>query len=111
MCETVFESECQTSFDEHEIMEDTPECQIMQVEKCREETKGFRTDEVCDKWPKQVRNNEVDYLTKLLHIPSSHNTGVHPGAEGEQAVLAQDGVPEEAQAGLRPGALPAGARA
>ena len=53
----MFESECQTSFDEHEIMEDTPECQIMQVEKCREETKGFRTDEVCDKWPKQVRSN------------------------------------------------------
>lgn len=66
MCETVFESECQTSFDEHEIMEDTPECQIMQVEKCREETKGFRTDEVCDKWPKQVRNNGVDYLTNQV---------------------------------------------
>ena len=55
MCETVYESECMTSFDEHEVMEDAPECQIMQVEKCRDETKGFRTDEVCEKWPKQVR--------------------------------------------------------
>lgn len=54
VCETVYESECMTSFDEHEVMEDAPECQIMQVEKCRDETKGFRTEEVCEKWPKQV---------------------------------------------------------
>ena len=26
---------------------------INQVKKCRDETKGFRTEEVCDLWPKK----------------------------------------------------------
>jgi hypothetical protein len=54
VCETVYESECETSFHEHEIKEDTPNCRIMQVEKCRDVTKGFTTEQECDKWPKQV---------------------------------------------------------
>jgi len=31
VCETVYESECATSYHEHEVEEDVPQCQIMQV--------------------------------------------------------------------------------
>ena len=31
VCETVYESECETSYHEHEVEEDTPSCRIMQV--------------------------------------------------------------------------------
>ena len=31
VCETVYESQCETTFEEHEVMEDKPECQTMQV--------------------------------------------------------------------------------
>ena len=55
VCETVYESECATSYHAHEVEEDVPDCRTMYVEKCRDVTQGYQTEEVCDKWPKKVR--------------------------------------------------------
>ncbi len=33
VCETVYESECSTSYHEHEVEEDVPDCRMMQVTK------------------------------------------------------------------------------
>jgi len=54
VCETVFESECKTSYHVHEVEEDKPNCTIQMMEKCRDITVGYTTEQKCDKWPQQV---------------------------------------------------------
>lgn len=54
VCETVFESECKTSYHVHEVEEDKPNCSVQMMEKCRDITTGYTTEQKCDKWPQQV---------------------------------------------------------
>lgn len=56
VCETVFESECKTNYHVHEVEEDKPNCTIQMMEKCRDVTIGYTTEQKCDKWPQQVCN-------------------------------------------------------
>merc|ERR1712179_445818 len=54
VCETVYETECQTSYHLHEVEEDVPKCETQMMEKCRDVTQGYTTQQECDKWPQQV---------------------------------------------------------
>ena len=53
-CSTVYESQCQTRYHEHDVDEDKVVCETIQEEKCEDVTQGYTTEEKCTKWPKQV---------------------------------------------------------
>lgn len=63
-CETVYETECQTSYHLHEVEEDVPNCETQLMEKCRDVTQGYTTQQECDKWPQQVCNLEKKIVKK-----------------------------------------------
>jgi len=54
VCETVYESECETHYHIHEVEDDTPDCKVVLEEKCHDVTQGYTTKQECSKWPKQV---------------------------------------------------------
>jgi len=64
VCETVYETECQTSYHLHEVEEDQPKCRTQLMEKCRDVTQGYTTQEECDKWPQQVCELEKKVVKK-----------------------------------------------
>merc|ERR1712121_172567 len=53
-CRTVYESQCQTRYHEHDVEDDVVECETIQEEKCEDVTQGYTTEKKCTKWPKQV---------------------------------------------------------
>lgn len=63
-CETVYETECATSYHLHEVEEDSPNCKIQIMEKCQDVTQGYSTKEECDKWPQQVCELERKVVQK-----------------------------------------------
>ena len=52
-CKTVYESECQTSYHEHDVEDDIVNCETIQEEKCEDVTQGYSTERKCTKWPVQ----------------------------------------------------------
>jgi hypothetical protein len=63
-CETVYETECQTSYHLHEVEEDQPKCETQMMEKCRDVTQGYTTQQECDKWPQQICQLEKKVVKK-----------------------------------------------
>merc|ERR1712042_246329 len=57
-CRTVYESQCQTRYHEHDVEDDVVECETVQEEKCEDVTQGYTTEKKCTKWPKQVCKSE-----------------------------------------------------
>jgi hypothetical protein len=53
-CKTVYESECETRYHEHDVEDDIVECETIQEEKCEDVTQGYTTEQKCTKWPRQV---------------------------------------------------------
>merc|ERR1712045_313806 len=53
-CKTVYESQCETRYHEHDVEDDVVECETVQEEKCEDITQGYTTEQKCTKWPKQV---------------------------------------------------------
>ena len=53
-CKTIYESQCETRFHEHDVEDDVVECRTIQEEKCEDVTQGYTTEQKCTKWPKQV---------------------------------------------------------
>merc|ERR1719226_360380 len=53
-CKTVYESQCDTRFHEHDVEDDVVECETIQEEKCEDVTQGYTTEQKCTKWPRQV---------------------------------------------------------
>merc|ERR1712038_2002194 len=53
ICKTVYESACTTRYEEHDVDEDTVECETIQEEKCEDVTQGYTTEQKCTKWPVQ----------------------------------------------------------
>merc|ERR1712168_1741684 len=53
-CRTVYESQSQTRYHEHDVEDDVVECETVQEEKCEDVTQGYTTEKKCTKWPKQV---------------------------------------------------------
>merc|ERR1711962_1181758 len=53
VCQTVYESACTTRYEEHDVQDDTVECETIQEEKCEDVTQGYTTEQKCTKWPVQ----------------------------------------------------------
>ena len=56
-CKTVYESECQTSYHEHDVEDDVVNCYTEQEEKCEDVTQGYSTEQKCTKWPVRKCDN------------------------------------------------------
>ena len=53
ICKTVYESACATRYEEHDVDEDTVDCETIAEEKCEDVTQGYTTEQKCTKWPVQ----------------------------------------------------------
>ena len=56
-CKTVYESECQTNYHEHNVEDDVVNCVTIQEEKCEDVTQGYSTERKCTKWPVRKCDN------------------------------------------------------
>jgi len=54
ICRTVYESECWTKQEVHDVEDDVVECRTENEEKCEDVTSGYTTSTKCSKWPKEV---------------------------------------------------------
>jgi len=63
-CKTVYESQCQTRYHEHNVEDDVVECETIQEEKCEDVTQGYTTEQKCTKWPKQVCETQRKQVLK-----------------------------------------------
>ena len=63
-CTTVYESECETRYHEHDVEEDKVECETIQEEKCEDVTQGYTTEQKCTKWPKQECSSSRESVKK-----------------------------------------------
>ena len=52
ICRTEYESECVTSQEVHDVVDDVVECRTEGEEKCEDETSGYTTNTKCSKWPR-----------------------------------------------------------
>lgn len=64
-CKTVYESQCETRYHEHEVEDDIVECETIQEEKCEDVTQGYTTEQKCTKWPRQVCNSRTERVSKF----------------------------------------------
>jgi len=67
-CKTVYESQCQTRYHEHDVEDDVVNCKTIQEEKCEDVTQGYTTEKKCTKWPKQVCTNEKKNVKKYSPV-------------------------------------------
>merc|ERR1712168_586561 len=63
-CKTVYESQCETRYHEHDVEDDVVSCETIQEEKCEDVTQGYTTEKKCTKWPKQVCKSEKKQVKK-----------------------------------------------
>jgi len=63
-CKTVYESQCETRYHEHDVEDDVVTCETIQEEKCEDVTQGYTTEKKCTKWPKQVCTKETKRVKK-----------------------------------------------
>jgi len=63
-CRTVYESQCETRYHEHEVDDDVVTCETVQDEKCEDVTQGYTTEQKCTKWPREVCNQETKTVLK-----------------------------------------------
>jgi len=63
-CKTVYESECETRYHEHDVEDDIVECETIQEEKCEDVTQGYTTEQKCTKWPRQVCESRREAVKK-----------------------------------------------
>eukprot|EP00092_Neocalanus_flemingeri_P039559 GFUD01043075.1.p1 GENE.GFUD01043075.1~~GFUD01043075.1.p1 ORF type:complete len:357 (+),score=115.63 GFUD01043075.1:146-1216(+) len=54
ICKTVYESECWTKQEVHDVEDDVVDCKTEYEEKCVDETAGYTSSTKCAKWPKEV---------------------------------------------------------
>ena len=63
-CKTVYESQCQTRYLEHDVEEDKVACDVIQGEKCEDVTQGYTTEQRCTKWPVQQCQSSKENVKK-----------------------------------------------
>ena len=68
-CKTVYESQCQTRYEAHDVEDDVVECETIQDEKCEDVTQGYTTEQKCTKWPREVCEKTTKRVTK--HSPQT----------------------------------------
>jgi len=91
VCRTVFESECSTRQNEHEVVEDVVSCTTEEEEVCEEVSEGYTTETKCQKWPRNVCKVAKQKVKKYAPITSCEkipkelcgpvNCGYKEGAE------------------------------
>jgi len=54
VCRTLYESECWTKQEVHDVEDDIVECKTEVEEKCEDNTSGYTTNTECKSWPKEV---------------------------------------------------------
>ena len=90
VCQTVYESACTTTYEQHDVDEDEVECETITEEKCEDVTQGYTTEQKCTKWPvqkcKTARSNTKKYspVTNCKKVPREvcgPGTEQVPGAE------------------------------
>ena len=68
VCKTVYESECWTKQEAHEVEDDVVECTTELETKCQDETSGYTTNTKCSEWPKEVCTVSKKPVTKYTPI-------------------------------------------
>ena len=68
ICKTVYESECWTKQEAHEVEDDVVECKTEVETKCEDETSGYTTNTKCKEWPKEVCSVSKKPVTKYTPI-------------------------------------------
>jgi len=63
-CKTVYESQCETRYHEHDVEDDVVACETVYEEKCEDVTQGYTTEQKCTKWPKQVCDKQKKAVKK-----------------------------------------------
>jgi len=91
-CRTVYESQCETRFHEHEVDDDVVTCETVQDEKCEDVTQGYTTEQKCTKWPREVCSKETK--TVLKYTPETDCKKVPRDLCGPSGCVLQPG-PEE----------------
>jgi len=64
ICKTVYESACTTRYEQHDVDEDTVECETISEEKCEDVTQGYTTEQKCTKWPVQKCQSKAQKTKK-----------------------------------------------
>merc|ERR1712029_342779 len=64
ICKTVYESACTTRYEQHDVSEDSVECETITEEKCEDVTQGYTTEQKCTKWPVQKCNTKASNTKK-----------------------------------------------
>ncbi|CAB4068292.1 unnamed protein product [Lepeophtheirus salmonis] len=93
-CKTVYETECETRYHEHDVEDDVVNCETIQEEKCEDVTQGYTTE-------KKIPITECKKVSRQLCGPSG--CVPQPGPEecfDKNEVIVQE-VPEE-QCNLEP---------
>jgi len=91
-CRTVYESQCETRYHEHEVDDDVVTCETVQDEKCEDVTQGYTTEQKCTKWPREVCTQETK--TVLKYSPETDCRKVPRDLCGPSGCVLQPG-PEE----------------
>jgi len=72
-CRTVYESECETKYIQHDVEDDDVTCETTYEERCDDVTNGYTTEQKCDKWPVvKCTDNGPKRVTK--HTPQTSCT-------------------------------------
>jgi len=64
VCQTVYESACTTRYEQHDVNDDTVECETITEEKCEDVTQGYTTEQKCTKWPVKKCKTSSDSVKK-----------------------------------------------
>jgi len=91
-CKTVYESNCETSYHEHEVEDDVVDCVEEYEEKCEDVTQGYSTTQECSRWPVTRCTNEKKLVKK--YTPQTECKKVPRELCGPSGCVPQPG-PEE----------------
>merc|ERR1712018_564097 len=106
-CSTEYTSECTTRYEQHDVSDDTANCEDIYEEKCEDVTQGYSTEQKCTKWPVKkckVENGQVKKfspVTECKKVPfelcGPGSCPVEPGPEEcrEETQTVVIEVPEE----------------
>ncbi|QQP50929.1 Uncharacterized protein FKW44_012097 [Caligus rogercresseyi] len=119
ICKFVYDNNCETKYEEYDVEEDTPVCEIKEVEKCEEKNfqlfhlplkegqKPFAKKQLCEKWPVkkcEVQHNNVKKVHPKTECKKESrkvcypdNCELVPGKEicYEEEVVQIQNIPEE----------------
>lgn len=68
ICRTIYQSECWTKQEKHEVEDDVASCQSETETSCSETTTGYATSKECKGWPRQVCKVVKTPVTKYTPI-------------------------------------------